>query len=88
MTRMSTVKTAVSLDADLFEEVEAFAKEKSLPRSRVVSQALRAFFDRQSHRRLLEQINAACEGEPDPNDEAFRRAALYHTMRRLQEGEQ
>lgn len=85
---MATVRTAVSLDTELFEEVEAFAKKKKLPRSRVVSQALRAFFDRQSQRRLIERINAVSEGEPDPADEAFRRAAVYHTMRRLRESEQ
>jgi metal-responsive CopG/Arc/MetJ family transcriptional regulator len=71
---MANVKTAISLQESLFEQAESMAREMSISRSRLFTLALEEFIRRYHNRRLLEQINAAHEGEPDPEEEAALRA--------------
>ncbi|MBI2941714.1 MAG: ribbon-helix-helix protein, CopG family [Chloroflexi bacterium] len=76
---MASVKTAISLDESLFEQVESLARALKLSRSRVIALALEEFVRRREDRRLLEAINATCEEEPGPED-----LGLLRGMRRLQ----
>jgi len=83
---MSHVKTAVSLDEDLFDRLEAAAEEMRLSRSRLVGLAVEEFLERRRSDALLAQIDLAYEGEPDPAEVALlRRMALQH--RQVVEGE-
>ncbi len=55
---MATVKTAISLDADLFQQAKKAARKLGVPRSRLFSFALREFLTRQENHQMLERLNA------------------------------
>jgi metal-responsive CopG/Arc/MetJ family transcriptional regulator len=55
----TTVKTAISLDNDLFKQAEALASEMRVSRSRLIAMALRDYLRRQHDRNLLDRLNAA-----------------------------
>ena len=55
---MATVKSAISLDADLFLEAQKAARRLGVPRSRLFSFALREFLTQQENHQMLERLNA------------------------------
>lgn len=83
---MTHVKTAVSLQKDLFEQVETLAGEMKISRSRLFVLALEEFLRRHQNRQLLEQINAAYAEAPDPSEQALQ-LRLRHQHRQIVEGE-
>jgi len=83
---MSNVKTAISLQKSLFDQVEALADELKLTRSRVFALAVEDFVRRHQNRRLLDRINTAYEDTPDPTEATLRRRMRRH-HRRIAEGE-
>lgn len=83
---MGNVKTAISLDEAVFQQVEDLAHELNVSRSRLVSLALEEFLRRRQNRRLLEQINAAVKGGPDL-DEAAVISGMRRRHRKLLEGD-
>lgn len=56
---MPTVKTAISLDRDLLERIDALAEELDQPRSRVLAMAAEELLRRRESRELLERLNRA-----------------------------
>jgi metal-responsive CopG/Arc/MetJ family transcriptional regulator len=83
---MANVKTAISLQKSLFEQVEALAHEKKVSRSRLFVMALEDYLRREQNRRLAEQLTAVYGGEPDPEQEAFQRK-MKRQFRERVEGE-
>lgn len=83
---MATIKTAISLQHSLFEQVEDLAKQLNVSRSQLVALALEEFVQRQHNRQLLDAINQAYDDMPDKDDVA-RTPAQRHHHRRLVEGE-
>ena len=73
---MANVKTAISLQQSLFEQVDALAQELQISRSRVFVLAVEAFIQRYQNRQLLEAINEAYDDLPDPEERTLR-----HQMR-------
>ena len=57
---MTTVKTAISLPASLFEQAETLAGEMQISQSFLIEIALEEFI-RRENQQLLEKINAACK---------------------------
>lgn len=72
---MPNVKTAISLEQNLFARAEEFAHSRKLSRSRVVALALEDYLRRQENSALLERINAAYEETPDPKEEKSLKAS-------------
>ncbi len=83
---MPHIKTAVSLQEDLFEQVETLASEMKISRSRLFALALEEFLRRHQNQQLLEQINAAYDEAPDPSEQALRRR-MRRQHRQIVEGE-
>ncbi len=83
---MAHVKTAVSLQKDLFEQVETLASEMKISRSRLFVLALEEFLQRHQSQQLLEQINAAYDDAPDPSEQALRRR-MRRQHRQIVKGE-
>jgi metal-responsive CopG/Arc/MetJ family transcriptional regulator len=73
---MANIKTAISIDKPLFEEVDEVAHELNTSRSRVFSLAAQEFVDRHKNQKLLQAINEAYEDMPDEKEETL------NTMRR------
>jgi metal-responsive CopG/Arc/MetJ family transcriptional regulator len=82
---MANIKTAISLQKALFEQVDLLAREKKVSRSRLFVLALEDYLRREQNRKLAEQLTAVY-GEPDPEQEALqRKMKRYH--RRVVEAE-
>ena len=80
-----TVRTAVSLHKDLFEEVEGLAARLRLTRSGLFSRALEDFVRRQQNQELLRQLNAAYDDAPDESERILQRA-MVRSQRRMVKG--
>ncbi len=74
------IKTAVSIDKDLFDKAEQIAKELGVSRSRLFSMGIQEVISKQENRKLLRQMNRALEKiYPDTDDEEhLRRVKGYH----------
>ena len=76
------MKTAISIEDDLFDEVERYAKEHHFKRSEVFAAALRVFFDQVKARQMLEALNEAYAGQDTTEDrKRLKSAKKYHTKR-------
>ena len=83
---MANVKTAVSVQKSLFDQVEALAKKLHVSRSRLFNLALADYFERYQNQTLLEEINQAYPDEPDPTDrDRLTKMRKHH--RKIVEGE-
>jgi metal-responsive CopG/Arc/MetJ family transcriptional regulator len=83
---MAHVKTAISLDKDLFAQLESLAEEMKVSRSQLLGLALEDFLQRRHNQLLLEQLNAAYDEAPDPTEQALLQR-MRQTQRQLVEGQ-
>lgn len=61
---MQSIKTAISLDKDLFTRGDMLARELKLTRSGLFAQALEEFIAKRRNRDLLARLNSAYADEP------------------------
>lgn len=74
-----TVKTAISLDDTLFEQVESLTQELAMSRSRVIAMAIQEFIRRRETQKMFDKLNAVYKDGPTEEDEAAKRAMKrYH----------
>lgn len=66
---MANIKTAISLQESLFEQVEALAHEMNVSRSRLFVLALEEYLRRHQSLQLLERINQAYRDAPDATEQ-------------------
>lgn len=64
----STVKTAISLQEELFKEVNKLASELNVSRSKLFVMAVKDFIKKKESQDLLSQINNAFSDQPDPEE--------------------
>lgn len=83
---MAQVKTAISLDPSLFEQVEILARKMKISRSRLFAMALEDFLRHCESEQVLQEINAAYQDGPD-TAEPVRRQGMQRLHRKLVEGE-
>jgi metal-responsive CopG/Arc/MetJ family transcriptional regulator len=67
-----TVKTAISIDKELFEKVDNLAHELNISRSRIFAVAATEFIRHHKNQKLLEAINAAYDDVPDVKEESLK----------------
>ncbi len=85
---MASVKTAISLDRELLEQIDAVARESGEPRSRILASAAREYLRNRENRRLMEALNCAYSpGEADEVRQAPERELRRRKHRELVEGE-
>ena len=65
---MTSVKTAISLDAKLYDEARELARELGLSRSRLFGLAIEDFIQRRRNKKIFDQLNAAYADGPDPEE--------------------
>ncbi len=70
---MATIKTAISIDEGVFNEVETMTKKLHISRSQFFSQAARYMIDRKKNKELLQKINAVYDCLQEGNDEKNQR---------------
>jgi len=84
---MANIKTAISLQESLFEQVEVLAQEMQVSRSRLFVLALENFIRDYQDKQLFDAINkASAENSPD-SDEDLQRNQIRRHQRRMVEGE-
>lgn len=65
---MPGVKTAISLDEELFEKVNKLANELHISRSKVFTIAVKDYLKKQENQRLLAQLNDVYSDQPDEEE--------------------
>lgn len=83
---MLAIKTAISIEKNLFDQAEKIAKTMKVSRSKLFVIALQDFIEHRKNKELLAQINAAYADEPDASEQALRRKTRRQ-HRRIVEGE-
>ena len=73
---MANIKTAISIDKPLFEQIDDLAHELNTSRSRIFALAATEFIQRHKNLKLLEAINASYDDFPDEKE-----ASLTSSMR-------
>jgi metal-responsive CopG/Arc/MetJ family transcriptional regulator len=76
---MASVKTALSLQKSLLDDMEAISQQMNISPSQLAAIALEEFVDRYQSRQMLEQINTAYADAPDQDEQK-----LLRGMRRYQ----
>ncbi len=72
---MASVKTAISVPREIFEQADLLAEELGISRSRVFALAVKRLARLLENRRLLEEINAAhVDGERGESEKRLREA--------------
>ena len=69
---MANIKTAISIDKPLFDQVEDLAHELNTSRSRIFALAATEFIQRHKNQKLLEAINSAYDDFPDVKEESLK----------------
>lgn len=62
---MANIKTAISLQESLFEQVETLAREMKVSRSRLFALALEDYLHRYQNLQLFDRINQAYHDDTD-----------------------
>ena len=83
---MKSIKTAISIEKDLFEQAEKMARSMKVSRSKIFVIALQEFIEHQKNKELLARINAAYTDEPDAAEQILRRKSRRQ-HKRMVEGE-
>jgi hypothetical protein len=66
---MANIKTAISVEKPLFEELCALSREMEVSRSYLFSLAAREFIQRHKSKKLLAAIDSAYKDLPGPEEE-------------------
>lgn len=80
------VKTAILVQQSILERMDKLARELNVSRSQLFAQAADEFLSRHQGRDLVDAINRAYEGSPDPEEEEQMKR-MRHLHRRAVEGE-
>jgi metal-responsive CopG/Arc/MetJ family transcriptional regulator len=83
---MPNIKTAISLQKSLFEQVDSMAREMKVSRSRLFVMALEDYIRRHQNQVLLEKINQAYQDAPDQAEKVSLRR-MKKGQRKVVEGE-
>ena len=83
---MQAIKTAISIEKNLFDQADRIARTMKVSRSKLFVIALQDFIEHQKNREMLAQINAAYDDEPDATEQILRKK-VRRQHRRSMEGE-
>ena len=82
---MPTIKTAISIDEQVYRRVDTLARRLHISRSQLFSRAAEAFLVREDNQALLDQLDAAYGEPPSPEETVFAAAARKRQARLLKE---
>jgi len=83
---MATIKTAISIQESLFEQVNDLAEELQIPRSQLFALAVEEFLKRYENRSIFETLNKVYDDAPDADEGALLERQRGQ-QRRLVEGQ-
>lgn len=82
---MPNLKTAISIHESLFKKAEALAQKLAISRSQLFTMALENFIREYENKQLFQQINAACETEPDPAEQKYQERMKGYQRQRMKD---
>ena len=82
---MSRIKTAISIEESIFNEVKEFAKKMKKSRSELVTTAISRYIEYLKNRKLFEEINAAYDDMPDESERNYQQAMKAKYLRTLED---
>ncbi len=71
---MPSVKTAISLEEQLFDQVNKLASEMHVSRSKLFTLAVKDFLKKQESKKLLARLNSVYSDSPSEEEESISRA--------------
>lgn len=80
----TSVKTAISIQKELFQEVNKLAEELHVSRSRLFVLAVRDFIKKNENKKIISQINKAYGDYPDSNEESLQDAMRQKQARNIE----
>jgi metal-responsive CopG/Arc/MetJ family transcriptional regulator len=83
---MQAIKTAISIEKNLFDQAEEMARSMKVSRSKLFVIALQDFLEHQRNKEMLARINMAYAEEPDNAEQTLRRKS-GRQHKRLVEGD-
>ncbi len=83
---MTTIKTAISIQKSLFEQVDRLAKELNVPRSRVFVMAVEDFIKHYQNQQMLDKINQVYDELPEYEGQILT-DKMRKNQRRMVDGE-
>ena len=82
----TSVKTAISMQQHLFDDINELASELNVSRSKLVVLAIEEFIRKNENKKMLAQINAAYTDSPD-EDEGVRENLMRKKQKKLAEND-
>lgn len=83
---MPGVKTAISLDENLYNQVNQLANDMHVSRSKLFTLAVKDFVKKQESNKLLAQLNAAYSDSPSKEEKSISKA-MHRKQRQIVEQE-
>ena len=83
---MQAIKTAISIEKNLFDQAENIARTMKVSRSKLFVIALQDFIEHRNNKEMLAKINAAYADEPDAAELILNKKSRRQ-HRRIVEGE-
>lgn len=77
---MPNVKTAISIEKSVFEQMDAISKQTKISRSRLFAIAAQEFIQRNKNFELLKALNAAYEDLPETEPIVSRMRSTHHKL--------
>ncbi len=75
---MTSIKTAISIEESLYEEVTALANAMKIPRSKLFALAMEEFLRRKKQHQLVESVNEAYADGLDESEQIMLEAMRHH----------
>ena len=83
---MPGVKTAISLEENLFNQVNRLASDMNVSRSKLFTLAVKDYLKKQENKKLLAQLNAAYSDSPTEEEKVISKA-MHRKQRKIAEQE-
>ena len=80
----TSVKTAISIQKELFQEVNRLAEELHVSRSKLFVLAVRDFIKKNENKKIISQINKAFDDYPDSNEKNLHNAIRQKQARKIE----
>jgi metal-responsive CopG/Arc/MetJ family transcriptional regulator len=80
-----SMKTAISIPDELFEEVDRIARESGSSRSQVFCLAVKEYLEKLRARKLLEDLNTAYKGEELAEEKLLRKKSVEYYQKKILE---
>ncbi|BAZ30850.1 hypothetical protein NIES4074_33170 [Cylindrospermum sp. NIES-4074] len=75
---MASIKTAISIEESLYEQVNALANEMKIPRSKLFALAMEEYLRRKTNRELVQSINEAYADGLDESEQIMLEGMRHH----------